>query len=142
MKENVPAQTISWRLNPARYALPAVDRLWSSTFNFLYSTQKCNQINLNFKRWKHLCKNCEWGSFGVRYRKALNGLERNNEKMSVGLNDHGHFCLPHQFSSIFFVFVVIERVNIPHICHFFTQAKFLENKIYTEIYTLNCLFSQ
>ena len=22
--------------------------------------------------------------------------------------------------------------NIPHICHFFTQAKFLENKIYTE----------
>ena len=32
-------------------------------------------------------------SFGVRYRKALNGLERNNEKMSVGLNDHGHFYL-------------------------------------------------
>ena len=29
----------------------------------------------------------------MRYRKALNGLERNNEKMSVGLNDHGHFCL-------------------------------------------------
>ena len=47
----------------------------------------------------------------MRYRKALNGLERNNEKMSVGLNDHGHFCLPHQFSSIFFVFVVIERVR-------------------------------
>ena len=22
--------------------------------------------------------------------------------------------------------------NIPHICHFFTRAKFLENKIYTE----------
>ena len=22
--------------------------------------------------------------------------------------------------------------HIPHICHFFTQAKFLENKIYTE----------
>ena len=22
--------------------------------------------------------------------------------------------------------------TIPHICHFFTQAKFLENKIYTE----------
>ena len=22
--------------------------------------------------------------------------------------------------------------RIPHICHFFTQAKFLENKIYTE----------
>ena len=54
-------------------------------------------MNLKFKRWKHLCKNCEWGSFGVRYRKALNGLERNNEKMSVGLNDHGHFCLPRQF---------------------------------------------
>ena len=29
---------------------------------------------------------------------------------------------------------------IPHICHFFTQAKFLENKIYTEIYTVNCQF--
>ena len=36
----------------------------------------------------------EWGSFGVRYRKALNGLERNNEKMSAALNDRGHFCLP------------------------------------------------
>ena len=24
-------------------------------------------------------------------------------------------------------------IYIPHICHFFTQAKFLENKIYTEI---------
>ena len=23
-------------------------------------------------------------------------------------------------------------IYIPHICHFFTQAKFLENKIYTE----------
>ena len=30
--------------------------------------------------------------------------------------------------------------HIPHICHFFTQAKFLENKIYTEIYTVNCQF--
>ena len=46
---------------------------------------------------------------------------------------------------------------IPHICHFFTHAKFLENKIYTEIhskllcitvyycvlhskYTVNCQF--
>ena len=25
---------------------------------------------------------------------------------------------------------------------FFTQAKFLENKIYTEIYTVNCQFTQ
>ena len=24
------------------------------------------------------------------------------------------------------------QATIPHICHFFTQAKFLENKIYTE----------
>ena len=31
---------------------------------------------------------------------------------------------------------------IPHICHFFTQAKFLENKIYIEIYTVNCQFTQ
>ena len=31
--------------------------------------------------------------------------------------------------------------NYTHICHFFTQAKFLENKIYTEIYTVNCQFS-
>ena len=31
---------------------------------------------------------------------------------------------------------------IPHICHFFTHAKFLENKIYTEIYTVNCQFTQ
>ena len=31
---------------------------------------------------------------------------------------------------------------IPHICHFLTQAKFLENKIYTEIYTVNCQFTQ
>ena len=30
--------------------------------------------------------------------------------------------------------------DIPHICHFFTQAKFLENRIYTEIYTVNCQF--
>ena len=29
---------------------------------------------------------------------------------------------------------------IPHICHFFTRAKFLENKIYTKIYTVNCQF--
>ena len=77
----------------------AGSRPYLSTLHFLYGTQKCHQINLKFKRWKHLCKNCEWGSFGVRYRKALNGLERNNEKMSVGLNDHGHFCLPHHFTS-------------------------------------------
>ena len=33
-------------------------------------------------------------------------------------------------------------VYIPYICHFFTRAKFLENKIYTEIYTVNCQFTQ
>ena len=27
---------------------------------------------------------------------------------------------------------VLFRTNIPDICHFFTRAKFLENKIYTE----------
>ena len=32
--------------------------------------------------------------------------------------------------------------HIPHICHFFTQAKLLENKIYNEIYTVNCQFTQ
>ena len=48
------------------------------------------------KRWKHVCKNCEWGSFRVRYRKALNGLERNNEKMSDALNDHAQFYLTNQ----------------------------------------------
>ena len=26
----------------------------------------------------------------------------------------------------------LEGVDIPHICHFFTLAKFLENKIYTK----------
>ena len=26
----------------------------------------------------------------------------------------------------------LEFLTIPHICHFFTQANFLENKIYTE----------
>ena len=31
---------------------------------------------------------------------------------------------------------------IPDICHFFTRAKFLGNKIYTEIYTVNCQFTQ
>ena len=31
---------------------------------------------------------------------------------------------------------------IPHICHFFTHAKFLENKICTKIYTVNCQFTQ
>ena len=31
-------------------------------------------------------------------------------------------------------------ITIPLICHFFTEAKFLENKIYTEIYTVNCQF--
>ena len=33
-------------------------------------------------------------------------------------------------------------LHIPHICHFFTQAKFSEKKIYTEIYTVNCQFTQ
>ena len=33
-------------------------------------------------------------------------------------------------------------VPIPHICHFFTHAKFLENKIYTKIYSVNCQFTQ
>ena len=36
----------------------------------------------------------------------------------------------------------ISIMVIPHICHFFTQAKFLENKIYTKIYTVNCQFTQ
>ena len=35
-----------------------------------------------------------------------------------------------------------EALNIPHICHFFTQAKFSEKKIYTKIYTVNCQFTQ
>ena len=37
---------------------------------------------------------------------------------------------------------VYKLCPIPHICHFFTLAKFLENKIYTEIYTVNCQFTQ
>ena len=32
--------------------------------------------------------------------------------------------------------------TIPHNCHFFTLTQFLENKIYTEIYTVNCQFTQ
>ena len=32
--------------------------------------------------------------------------------------------------------------SIPHICLFFTQAKFSEKKIYTESYTVNCQFTQ
>ena len=35
-----------------------------------------------------------------------------------------------------------DRQIIPHIRHFFTHAKFLENKIYTKIYTVNCQFTQ
>ena len=35
------------------------------------------------------------------------------------------------FSQTYLIFVI-----------FFTQAKFLENKIYTEIYTVNCQFTQ
>ena len=30
------------------------------------------------------------------------------------------------------VTMVVNMINIPDICHFFTQAKFLENKIYTK----------
>ena len=33
----------------------------------------------------------------------------------------------------------VRWVTIPHICHFFTQVKFLENKIYTEK-QVNCQF--
>ena len=41
------------------------------------------------------------------------------------------------------VYIMITLANdIPHICHFFTQAKFFENKIYTEIYTVNGQFTQ
>ena len=36
----------------------------------------------------------------------------------------------------------LKVVHIPYICHFFTHAKFLENKIYTEIYTVNWQFTQ
>ena len=32
--------------------------------------------------------------------------------------------------------LIYHSTAIPHICHFFTQAKFLENKIYTEIHTI------
>ena len=39
-----------------------------------------------------------------------------------------------------FVVRVFKHETIPHICHFFTQAKFSEKKIYTEIYTVNCQF--
>ena len=36
-----------------------------------------------------------------------------------------------------------DKMDIPDICHFFfTRAKFLENKIYTEIHTVNCQFTQ
>ena len=28
--------------------------------------------------------------------------------------------------------IAAQPLDIPHICHFFTRAKFLENKIYTE----------
>ena len=43
---------------------------------------------------------------------------------------HPYFRLPLQRAGTVYVYGV---VSIPHICHFFTQAKFLENKIYTEI---------
>ena len=33
---------------------------------------------------------------------------------------------------IFFSFPFPGILGIPHICHFFTQSNFLENKIYTE----------
>ena len=31
-----------------------------------------------------------------------------------------------------FGLVLVAGENIPHICHFFTRAKFLENRLYTE----------
>ena len=37
---------------------------------------------------------------------------------------------------------VIYHHIIPYICLFFTQAKFLENKIHTKIYTVNCQFDK
>ena len=38
--------------------------------------------------------------------------------------------------------VTIVHQGIPHICHFFTLAKFSEKKIYTKIYTVNSQFTQ
>ena len=46
-----------------------------------------------------------------------------------------------ELNQIFIIFRIIQNIKtndlhisitIPHICHFFTQAKFLENQIYTE----------
>ena len=49
------------------------------------------------------------------------------------------YCWPPPYSKLLqdqFVFASLERshniTNIPDICHFFTQSKLLENKIYTE----------
>ena len=36
----------------------------------------------------------------------------------------------------------VDDDHTSYLSFFFTQAKFLENKIYTEIYTVNCQFTQ
>ena len=47
----------------------------------------------------------------------------------LGLSGHYAFAQWHSFAYLIFVI-------------FFTRAKFLENKIYTEIYIVNCQFTQ
>ena len=50
----------------------------------------------------------------------------------------------HTWSGLYKLFhpAIPDGRTIPHICHFFTQAKFSAKKIYTEIYTVNCQFTQ
>ena len=64
---------------------------------------------------KNISETVSGGSFGMRYRKALNGLERNNEKMSVRLNDHGHFCLLSQINLISILFWNIKIKSLTHV---------------------------
>ena len=47
-----------------------------------------------------------------------------------------------RLTCVYPVQVCSPKTYIPLICHFFTRAKFLENKIYNMIYTVNCQFTQ
>ena len=51
-------------------------------------------------------------------------------KYRLHLTITGHTIFKHLFSSG--LLVVSHTLDIPDICHFFTQSIFLENKIYSE----------
>ena len=63
----------------------------------------------------------------------------NLNHLEAGMGLHGHQgssgCVEVADGPAYYradVSVLLFNISIPHICHFFTQAKFLENKINTE----------